>query len=349
MGDNVKAVHYLNQFFAGIGGEEKADTPLQVREGAVGPGTGLEKAAAGKLRVLRTIICGDNYFHSHTEEVINAILKAVRDAAPDVLVAGPAFNSGRYGLACRAVGERVSLETGIPAVTAVYKDSPALDAKPIWTYVLPCGDSVLGMGAALAALSDFARKLATGARIGDAESEGFFPRGIRRNVTQPQTASLRAIALLKARLKGELKTEIPLPVYDRVAPPAPIPDLSKATIALVTDGGLVIQGNPGHLESARATKWFKYSLTGIDNLTAPDYECIHGGFDIAAVNKDPDRVVPLDAVREMEKEGKINKLHEYFYTTTGNVTPVASCKRLGQEMAAAIKAAGVDGVVLTGT
>ena len=37
-----KVVHYINQFFAGIGGEEKADHMPEVREGAVGPGMGLK-------------------------------------------------------------------------------------------------------------------------------------------------------------------------------------------------------------------------------------------------------------------------------------------------------------------
>ena len=28
----MKIIHYINQFYAQIGGEEKADTPLSVRE-----------------------------------------------------------------------------------------------------------------------------------------------------------------------------------------------------------------------------------------------------------------------------------------------------------------------------
>ena len=37
-----KVVHYINQFFANIGGEEKADYPAEVREGeVVGPGLAL--------------------------------------------------------------------------------------------------------------------------------------------------------------------------------------------------------------------------------------------------------------------------------------------------------------------
>ena len=42
-----KIVHYINQFFAGIGGEEKADYTPELREGVVGPGMGL-KAALGE-------------------------------------------------------------------------------------------------------------------------------------------------------------------------------------------------------------------------------------------------------------------------------------------------------------
>ena len=34
----MKVVHYLNQLFAGIGGEEQADLPREVRPGALGPG-----------------------------------------------------------------------------------------------------------------------------------------------------------------------------------------------------------------------------------------------------------------------------------------------------------------------
>ena len=33
-----RVVHYLNQFFAGVGSEEQADLPPGRKEGAVGPG-----------------------------------------------------------------------------------------------------------------------------------------------------------------------------------------------------------------------------------------------------------------------------------------------------------------------
>ncbi|HUX86995.1 MAG TPA: glycine/sarcosine/betaine reductase selenoprotein B family protein, partial [Chloroflexota bacterium] len=35
---SLRVVHYLNQFFAGIGGEDQANLPVQIRDGAIGPG-----------------------------------------------------------------------------------------------------------------------------------------------------------------------------------------------------------------------------------------------------------------------------------------------------------------------
>ena len=35
--DKIKVVHYINQFFAGIGGEDKADYKPEIRNELVGP------------------------------------------------------------------------------------------------------------------------------------------------------------------------------------------------------------------------------------------------------------------------------------------------------------------------
>jgi len=59
--------------------------------------------------------------------------------------------------------------------------------------------------------------------------------------------------------------------------------------------------------------------------------------------------VPVDVVRELEREGTIGKLHEWFYTTTGVATTVENARRMGREIAAELKAAGVSGVLLTST
>ena len=109
----MRAVHYLNQFFAGLGGEDKAETPPTRLDGAVGPGRGLQAELQG-VEIDATLACGDDYFAEHEDEALAALLEMLAELAPDVLVAGPAFGSGRYGYACArlaaAAAEQASLQ-----------------------------------------------------------------------------------------------------------------------------------------------------------------------------------------------------------------------------------------------
>ena len=57
-----RVVHYINQFYAGIGGEEKADHKPEIREAVVGPGTALKAALGSEAEIVATVICGDSYF-----------------------------------------------------------------------------------------------------------------------------------------------------------------------------------------------------------------------------------------------------------------------------------------------
>ena len=97
---SYRIVHYINQFFAGVGGEDKADLPPEIREGAVGPGIGLSRLFGADVEIVATIVCGDNYCVSHQEEVGAFIVEALRSYDVRGLIAGPAFNAGRYGMAC---------------------------------------------------------------------------------------------------------------------------------------------------------------------------------------------------------------------------------------------------------
>ena len=56
----IRAVHYLNQFFAGIGGEEAATAPPEWFEGARGPGK-LIAQLAPEIEVVGTLAAGDDH------------------------------------------------------------------------------------------------------------------------------------------------------------------------------------------------------------------------------------------------------------------------------------------------
>ena len=140
-----------------------------------------------------------------------------------------------------------------------------------------------------------------------------------------------------------------MPDFDRVEPSKPLTDLSGATIALCTSGGIVPKGNPDRIESSSASRYGEYSIAQVDDLTDATYETAHGGYDPVYANADADRVLPVDVLRELEREGKIGKLHELFYTTVGNGTSVANSKRYAAEYAQKLLSAGVDAVIMTST
>ena len=140
-----------------------------------------------------------------------------------------------------------------------------------------------------------------------------------------------------------------MPVFDEVAPAAPLADPAKARIALVTEGGLVPKGNPDGLESSRASKYLRLSLEGLRTLAPESFQTVHGGYNNAFVNAAPCRLLPLDVCRELVAEGVIGELADYCFTTTGNGTSYNNSKEFGKAIAAALKADNVQGGILTST
>ena len=345
-----KAIYYVNQFFGQIGGEDKAGMEPMFKEEAIGPAMGFNALIKEEGGVVGTIICGDNYFNENKEESMKFIMDIVKKHNPDVLVAGPAFNAGRYGMACAGVANEVNEKLQIPVVTGMYIENPGLDAVNGTAYVVEVSDSAAGMREALPKMAKLAIKLGKGEELGKPEVEGYIPQGKRLTVFSDKRGSKRAVEMLIKRLKNEnFVTELPMSVFDKVDPAPAIKDLSKATIALVTSGGMVPIGNPDRIQSASAQKWGKYNVAGIDALKGNDYCTIHGGFDPVYANDVPDRIAPLDLLKQNEKDGVIGKVYEYFYTTTGTGTSVGKSVTFGKEIGQELKDAGVDGVIVTST
>lgn len=304
----------------------------------------------GEAEIVATIICGDSYFNENIEEAKSKIIEMVKKYDPDIFIAGPAFNAGRYGVACGTITDAVHKELGIPVLTGMYIENPGVDMFKKSVYIVSTKNSAAGMRDAVKQMVPLALKLAKGEDIGSPEEEGYIARGVRKNYFAEKRGSERAVDMLLKKLRGEeFVTEFPMPDFDRVEPEAAIKDLSKAKIALVTSGGIVPKGNPDHIESSSASKYGKYDIEGISNLTQETHETAHGGYDPVYANEDPDRVLPVDVLRDLEKEGKIGSLHKYFYTTVGNGTAVASAKAFAEEIAKELISDGVNAVILTST
>ena len=80
---SFKVIHYINQFFAQVGGEEMAHIAPELREGKVGPGMALAAAWKGEAEIVKTIVCGDSYFAENEKEAKAIILEWVKTEAPD--------------------------------------------------------------------------------------------------------------------------------------------------------------------------------------------------------------------------------------------------------------------------
>jgi glycine reductase len=347
----VRVALYLNQFFGQVGGEEAAGIgPRLVRDPA-GSGRALVSHLGAGEELVGTVICGDNAFAERPEQVTDGILDLLRSLSPDIFLAGPAYNAGRYGVACGALCRDVAADLGIAAVTAMFRENPGVDLYRRHVVILETGENARTMAADLGRMLSLGRRLRDGLPPGRPHEVGYFSHGIVVPELAADTAATRAVDLLLAKVSGQpyhSEVELP-PSFARVPPAPPVADLTTATVALVTDGGLVPLGNPDGIESRAATKFGVYDIEELDHLEAADYEVSHGGYDTGFVKADPNRLVPVDAARDMEREGHIGRLYRNFLVTTGLANPLENSRRLGREMADYLKAAGVDAVILTST
>jgi betaine reductase len=346
----VRVVHYLNQFFGQIGGEEKADAPPRVVRGAVGPGALLKKLLKDQGKVVATVICGDNYISENTEEAVNQLLDAIESQEPHAFIAGPAFNAGRYGLACGEICRRVYEQLRIPSVSGMFPDNPGAELHKKHIYIIKTTNNASGMREAMPLMANLLLKMVKGEPIGNPSEEGYIPRGIKKNILTEKMASKRAVNVLLSKIKGQqFETEIALPKRDFVPPAAPIRNLSAAKIALVTEGGLVLKGNPDKLPSARASQYAKYRIKELTSLSPKDFESVHRGFDTKFINEDPNRLVPLDSMRTMEKKGIIKEILPDYYVTTGVGTTMENGKRIGEGIAKELLEGGASGAIVIST
>jgi glycine reductase len=345
-----RVVHYINQFYAGIGGEEFADHKPEIREGFVGPGMALTGAFGDKAEIISTIVCGDSYFNENLEEAKKTILDMVRSVNPDIFIAGPAFNAGRYGVACGTICETVQKELNIPVITGMFEENPGAEMYKDKMLIVATRDSAAGMRAAVPTMAALALKLLNKEPIGASIEEGYLPNGTRVNFFDKERGSRRAVDMLLNKMAGKpFTTEYPMPDFDRVEPSPAVKDIKAITVALVTSGGIVPKGNPDRIESSSASKFGEYDITGVNDLTADTYETAHGGYDPVYANADADRVLPVDVMRDFEHEGIIGKLYNKLYTTVGNGTSTKNSKAFAADFAQRLKNDNVQAVILTST
>ncbi len=124
-----RVVHYLNQFFVGLGGGESTNLPSGRKEGPVGPGRLLQSFLGETVSIVAIVSCGDNRFAEDEAQATKETLALIEAEQPDLFIAGPAFGSGRYGPARGALCRAVSSSLGIPVLTAMSESHPAPESN----------------------------------------------------------------------------------------------------------------------------------------------------------------------------------------------------------------------------
>ena len=359
--NKLRVVHYLNQFFGQVGGEDRAGAGLSVKEGPVGPGRFLQKELGDRAEVVATLICGDNYCSQRPEETAQEALHLMQPYKPDIFFAGPAFEAGRYGIACGAMCKAVGAELGIPVITGMYKENPGVEMYRKHAFICKTGRSARDMTNSLQTMTRLALRLDSGKRemglvsrenLPNPDEYGYFTRLLLRNACTEKTAAARAVDKLLAKIRDEpFESEVILPQFDAVEPPLPVQDLGICELALASDGGLVPKGNPDGLSGRGNLRWTTYEIAEFlpEEYDLSKYEVAHTGYFPDEILGNPNRLVPIDVLRDLAKEGKIGKVHPTFFCTSGNATVTRRCAEMGTEMAALLKERGVDAVILTST
>ena len=243
-----------------------------------------------------------------------------------MIVAGPAFTSGRYGMACARMAAAAS-EAGLPALASMHPENPGL-GEAAGTAVVESGLTARQMKDSLERFAAAALIVASGEQL--TAKDGRIGPVARINRLADKSAAERAVALVLTRLQGDKDaTEIPLPDFDQVTPAAPIDDAAEALFALVTEGGFVPFGNPDRLESARATKWVRYSLEGLDSVDEGEFSPSTAASRRCGPTPTPTASCRSTSPARWSRRARSGGLHGEVLATTGNGTTVADARRFG--------------------
>ena len=345
-----RVVHYINQFYAGIGGEEKASVGLSTQPKPVGPGLLFAKELGDDYEIVKTIICGDNTIAEKPDEILPKVVEEVRSANADLFIAGPGFNAGRYGLGCGSATSAVTEQVKIPALTALYSENPGTDLYKNRCYILQTENNARKLREVIKEMAAFAKRLVAKEPIGDGKKEHYHGSGPAIDIDYGIPAFKRGVDMLLKKYRGEsFRTEVVMPNHEEFPVPELGKPLSQCKIAVVTDGGLVPKGNPDNQAPTNSKYYRSYSIKDMGALKPEDWEVSHQGYDNSFVLQDPNRLVPIDGLRDLQKKGVIGSLDDRIFSTAGVMTPMEKCKEFGEGIARELKEDGVDAVIETST
>jgi glycine reductase len=155
--------------------------------------------------------------------------------------------------------------------------------------------------------------------------------------------------MLLAKIHGRsFRTELAAVWRPPLTAAPPVLDLQACRLAVITSGGLVPRGNPDRMPTRYSRHRYEYPLPA-DALVPGEWESVHAGYHVAAVNSNPNVVVPLDALRRLVAEGAIGGLCAQLQSLTGVGTPDTAARAIGGELVESLRRQDARAAIMVAT
>lgn len=115
----MKVIVILDQIQAGLGGKERADTPLGGQRIAMGAADTLEKNLKKvKGDIIGTFYCGTDYYRDNVDVVKRKFGKMAEKMGADVVVFGPTYDYPEFSAMACELALAIQTDTSIPVLVA---------------------------------------------------------------------------------------------------------------------------------------------------------------------------------------------------------------------------------------
>lgn len=116
----MKVIVLLDQMQAGLGGKEKANTPLGGKKLAMGAADTYDKVLKKNgSKVMGTFYCGTDYYQGNKAEVQRKVTKMCEKMQADVVIAGPTYDYPEFATMACELADQLQKETAIPVVVSI--------------------------------------------------------------------------------------------------------------------------------------------------------------------------------------------------------------------------------------
>jgi betaine reductase len=119
----MKAIIILDQIQAGLGGKERADTPLGGKKLAMGSAENVAHALSSvDGEIMGTFYCGTEYYQQNRDLVQGKFARMSEKMAPDIVILGPTYDYPEFATMACELGDYIQQNTKLPVILAIAQE-----------------------------------------------------------------------------------------------------------------------------------------------------------------------------------------------------------------------------------